>query len=382
MLKLLIIKRWVVIFSVVVGIFCFVSNFKSIKSLYYTNSSVLAALRGDTSLSFERSKIAKNNGFVNSGQSYHQFMLDHQSIDLRNAFTLNPFNVNYIFLYADETIMKEDWHSSSQHFNKIPYARYLSRRGSELANDQDPIQAKKGLYYLCFARKILSESPISNSLGSIFCFTYKAYQKGESLLWFAIKENPKNSSYYSSLSRMYANKNNPVLFRSMLEMARRLDATNVNLLTELGQSFVKEDKLEEGVAYYLQAKKIDPKKPQIYYLLAKAYEKQGNSFFSEIEYIEAINQNPLEHGPRFEWGVALFQKKDFKRAITQFTISSTLKPDHVWSYYYRGICYSHEKNFLKAKNDFNHCLALEPKNETFQRKVDETLKALEERNNL
>lgn len=372
-------KALILIFSVVVTFLFYMANLKQIHSLYLTNLSSLSMLKGNTSHSFELSKKARELGFINSGQWYHQYMLDHQSIDIQQAFLMNPMNVNYIFLFADETILKEDWHSSRQHFNKIPFARYLARRGVEIANDKDPIQAKKGLYYLCFSRKILPEAQISSSLGSIFCFTYKVYQKGEPLLWYALKSNPKNLSYYENLANMYVKKNNFVLSRSILELGRRINNTNVKFLTSIGQSFVRDEKIKESFSYFILAKKIAPKNSQVNYLLAKTYEKQKEYFLAEIEYLEAISQNPSDFGPRFEWGVALYQRQDYKRAITQFTVASTLKPDHVWSYYYRSICYMNEKNYTKAKNDIDTCLTLEPKNEAFLRKKEQISEILEEK---
>lgn len=338
-------------------------------SLYYTNLSVLSALKGNISLSFQESSRAKNIGFLNSGQYYNQYMLDHDGKDLKQAFYLNSTNVNYIFLYADETILKGDWISSAQHFNRVPFARYLSRRGSELANDDDVVNAKKGLYYLSFSRKILSEPQISNSLGSVLCFKYKSYQKGGILLWEALKENPKNTTYYNSLSQTFSNQGNRSLYRSCTELTRRLNPRDTSNLINLGKSFLQDNKVEEGIQYFLYAKVIDKKMPQIHYLLARAYEKQEKYILAESEFLEAIEQNPTDHSPRFEWGVYLFQKKDFSRALTQFTIATTIKPDYVWSYYYRSLCYQEIKNYKKAKEDIAQCLLLDPNNQTYKDKL-------------
>jgi tetratricopeptide (TPR) repeat protein len=296
-------------------------------------------------------------------------MLDHDMNDLKKAFFLNPTNVNYIFLYADETILKGDWLSSTQHFNKIPFARYLARRGAELANDSDPVQAKKGLYYLSYARKILPEPQISSSLGSILCFKYKSYKKGVPLLWEALKENPKNTSFYDSLSRVFANQEKKEMYRSLNELARRLNPLKINTFLNIGSSLVKDNKIDEGIQYFKYAKTLDPKMPQIHYSLARAYEKQEKTFLAEAEYLEVIELNPSDQGPRFEWGVFLFQKKDFSRALTQFTVAITLKPDFVWSYYYRSLCYLESKNLEKAKEDMEQCLLLEPTNQSFKNKL-------------
>jgi tetratricopeptide (TPR) repeat protein len=353
---------------------------KGIKSLYYTNLSVLSALKGDTALSYQQSILAKKIGFINSGQYYNQYMLDHNISDLSRAFFLNPTNVNFIFLFADETILKGDWLSSNQHFNQIPFARYLARRGTELANDSDSINAKKGLYYLSYARKILAEPQISNSLGSILCFKYKSYQKGESLLWEALIKNPRNISFYDSLSQVFANQGKKELYRSFNELTRRMNPSNLTTLLNIGTSLVNENKIEEGIHYFLYAKAKDQKMPKIHYLLAKAYEKQEKPTLAEKEYFEAIETNPTDSGPRFEWGQVLFQRKDFKRAITQFTIAITLKPDYVWNYYYRGLCYEENQNWQKALTDFNQCLSMEPSNKSFMNRIDRLNKLMDQHN--
>jgi tetratricopeptide (TPR) repeat protein len=358
-----------IFFSILASLFLifFIGFFHQVfSSLLYTNLSVLSALKGNTSVSYDQSSLAKSLGFINSGQYYNQYMLDHNSYDLKRAFLLNPTNVNFIFLYADETILNGDWLSSSQHFNKIPFARYLARRGMELAYDSDPNLSKKGLYYLSFSRKILSEPQISSFLGSVLCFKYGAYQKGEPLLWEVLKENPKNTTFYDNLSQMFAYQGKQDLYRSCNELSRRLNPSNINTLLSIGNSFVQDNKIEEGVQYLLYAKAKDKKNPQIHYLLARAFEKQGKSLLAEKEYIEAIEFNPANDGPRFEWGIYLYQKKDFVRSVTQLTIAITINPSNIWSYYYRGICYLELKNLKKAKTDFEQCILLDPNNQSFK----------------
>jgi tetratricopeptide (TPR) repeat protein len=117
--------------------------------------------------------------------------------------------------------------------------------------------------------------------------------------------------------------------------------------------------------------------PQIHFLLAGVYEKQEKHLLAESEFLEAIELNPKDHSPRFEWGVYLYQKKDFSRALTQFTIATTLKPDYVWGYYYRSLCYQEINNFQKAKEDIEECLLLEPNNQSFINRLIEINKRLE-----
>jgi len=343
----------------------------TIHSLFLTNISVLNVLKGNLESSYQQSTDAKKNGYINSGQYYHQYMLDHQSSDLEKAFFLNPTNVGYIFLFADETIVKGDWVSSNQFFYSVPFARYLARRGMKLAYDGDPYLAKKGLYYLSFSRKILHDSQMSNFLGSVLCFKYGSYQKGEHLLMQAVQNNPRTPSYYASLSSVAANKGNINLRRSYQEIVRRLDKSNVWTLIDIGYSLLQENKIIESLAYFQKAKSIDHKIPYIYYSLANAYQKLDKQNLAEKEYIDALQINPIDAGPRYEWGMYLFNHKDFSRAVTQFTIALTLQADHVWSYYYRGLSYKEEGKIEKAKSDIEKCLRFEPENQTFKNRLDE-----------
>lgn len=342
-----------------------------IHSLFLTNISVLNILEGNLVASYQKSIEAKKIGFINSGQFYNQYMLDHQKQDLEKAFLLNPKNVNYIFLFADETIINGDWISSNHFLFSVPFARYLARRGMELAYDSDIYQAKKGLYYLSFSRKILQDSQISNFLGSVLCFKYNSYQKGEPLLIQAIVNNPYIPSYYSSLAYVNANKSNLPLRRSYQEIARRLDLTNIWTLMDMGNSLLQENKIDESILYYKEAKKIDSSMPYVYYSLANAFQKQDKINLAEKEYLDALRINSLDSGPRYEWGVFLYNRKEFLRAITQFTLAITLKPDNPWSYYYRALSYKNVGKFENAKRDIMKCLSFDINNQTFKNFLNE-----------
>ena len=358
------------IFCCSVIVFCICYQ-QQIYSLLLTNISVLNLLKGNLNEAYQKSVEAKKIGFFNSGQFYNQYMLDHQSSDLEKAFFLNPRNVNYIFLFTDETMVNGDWISSNQFFFSVPFARYLARRGMELAYDSDIYQAKKGLYYLSFSRKILQDSQMSSFLGSILCFKYGSYQKGEPLLIQAIINNPRIPSYYSSLASVSANKGNTPLRRSYQEIARRLDFSNIWTLLDMGNTLIQENKTNESLVYFQKAKTIDSTIPYIYYSLANAYLKLEQPNLAEKEYIEALQINPMDSGPRYEWGVFLYNKKDFLRAITQFTIAITLQPDNLWSYYYRALSYKNESKFENAIKDIEKCSSLDPNNQTFKNLLKE-----------
>ena len=340
-----------------------------IMSLFYTNLSVLSALKGNSFNADHYLLLAKKNGFFNSGQYYHQYILDHNPSDLKKAFLKNPKNVNYILLYADETILKGDWLSSNQYFNNIPFARYLARRGMEIAYNQDAQLAKKGLYYLCFSRKILKDAQISNFLGSVLCNRYKSYQKGEPLLFDAIKENPKNPNFYNNLASVKSNERKIVLYRSFTETSRRLDDSNVQTYLSIGNSLIQENNPKEGIYFFLKAKNMDPKSSNIRYSLARAYEKLGNYSLAESEYLSAVGLNPYDYNPRYEWGVFLYQHKEYSRSIIQFSLAISLKSDHVLSFYYRGLCYMEKKNYSKAKDDFAKSLELDPNNQSIKNQL-------------
>ena len=69
---------------------------------------------------------------------------------------------------------------------------------------------------------------------------------------------------------------------------------------------------------------------------------------------------PEKQNPRYQWGVFLYQQREWETALTQLTMSIALKPDHLWSYYYRALVLVELNHQQKALNDLEKALEINP----------------------
>ena len=62
----------------------------------------------------------------------------------------------------------------------------------------------------------------------------------------------------------------------------------------------------------------------------------------------------------YKRGVAYYGKKDYDKAISEFTEVIRLKPNYAEAYYYRGYAYAHNGNYDRAISDLNEAIRLNP----------------------
>jgi tetratricopeptide (TPR) repeat protein len=65
----------------------------------------------------------------------------------------------------------------------------------------------------------------------------------------------------------------------------------------------------------------------------------------------------------YDRGIIYLKKKDYQKALSDFTESINLEKDFPSSYYNRGCCYYYLKNCNKALNDFKMTIKLYPDHE-------------------
>jgi len=77
-----------------------------------------------------------------------------------------------------------------------------------------------------------------------------------------------------------------------------------------------------------------------------------------------FGRNPQDPVDNYERGVALFDKKDYNGAITDFTNAIKINPRCVAAYRYRGLAFYHNRQYDEAIADFSKAVSLEPQNAT------------------
>ncbi|RPJ62643.1 MAG: tetratricopeptide repeat protein [Dehalococcoidia bacterium] len=138
----------------------------------------------------------------------------------------------------------------------------------------------------------------------------------------------------------------------------------------------KEDYLGRGMAYtgiseydmaahdFDQAILIDPGYPDAYYWRAHLNGKYRQDYSSALnDYAKVIDLNGKYVYDAYNGcGETYYKLNDFDRAISEFSVLLTLKPDYWLAYYNRGLCYAGTRQYQQAVSDFKQYLALDTNN--------------------
>jgi tetratricopeptide (TPR) repeat protein len=187
----------------------------------------------------------------------------------------------------------------------------------------------------------------------------------------ALKIDPHNAKAKSG-------KENVVL---KIELLKKLTAEALELTLQSGDKLYAMEAYDEAIAIYEMALEDDPnntrakagienaKKAKTKAATAENFFKSGNEHFQKkdydkaiADYTEAIKLKPRLAEAYFNRGVAYLQKKDFDRAIADFTEAIKLNPRADGAYSNRGDAYFQKKDYDKAIADFEAALNINPNN--------------------
>jgi tetratricopeptide (TPR) repeat protein len=356
-------KKLTVIYSLFLFsvVFVFIISSTKCRIAYHFNYSALQFLSGDTSKALQQvSSQDCSKESLASAYYYHNFLLSQNSVCLSRAFYAKPSSFFYLMSYTDQFMNEREWIKARPFFYSIRWARYLTRKGMELANKTEEDSAYRGLFYLLFAKKISPNTRISHDLGSVLAFRHQAYHKGEALLLEALKKDNRNAQVYRSFGRLYQKKNQTALAISYYECARRLDPGNNSNYIDIARIYRDEKSYEQAINWYNSAQKLDPFQETAYYEKARIYTLLDEKAKAFAEYRQIVFLLPEKQNPRYQWGVFLYQQREWETALTQLTMSIALKPDHLWSYYYRALVLVELNHQQKALNDLEKALEINP----------------------
>jgi tetratricopeptide (TPR) repeat protein len=101
---------------------------------------------------------------------------------------------------------------------------------------------------------------------------------------------------------------------------------------------------------------------------ASAYNNRGTADSGKKDYdkaianyTEAILLDPQFAKAYFNRGVAQYNKKDYDRAIADYTQAIRLDPNYASAYYNRGLAYDYKKDYDKAIADYTEAIRLNPR---------------------
>lgn len=194
------------------------------------------------------------------------------------------------------------------------------------------------------------------------CFEYKNYRCAVEYFSRVIETDPKNINAFEKRGLSYFN------FGSSVGSADYVDG----LLT--GQNT---RNLDNAVADFTQAIKLNPSKAQNYFYRATAYSygdgKDKTLFDKAIaDLTKAVSlepQNAVYYKTRGY--IYYFFRNDFANAFADYDRAIALRPEHADAYYRRGELYanSHRLNlrhdYQKAFDDYSAAIKLEPNKEDY-----------------
>lgn len=340
-------------------------------NILITRQSLLGAVQGSPEKAAEELLSIPRQYRLFSSQDYLAFRLSSQPVDLRSAFLRNPYNLTYLIQYSDQIQSSQDWASTGNFFHQLAFARFLSEHTTRLANSKNPTEAKIGLFFKAYAKKIVRDADTNNQLGSLFINKYKAYQKGLPLFQESLKLQPKEIRTYTTLGNLYQTAKQPVLSRSYYSLALRINPTQFSLYVNLAQNLIRDQHPIEALAYLRQAVAFLPDQIASAHSLASLFVKAGEPEEGETVLLAFLCKKPTDAEIRYRYALFLKERGDTHRAITQLSVSLALDPTYEKSYWERANIWIQQALWERAKSDLQQALKYKPDNQTYQRKMEQ-----------
>ena len=122
---------------------------------------------------------------------------------------------------------------------------------------------------------------------------------------------------------------------------------------------------DNAIAYYKKAGEINPKNAEIPYYIGYLYSEQQNWAQSELYLKKAISLNPASEAKKLltyvsqngavgilNEGIDMFEKQDYKNALSKFNEVLKKESTNAYAYYYRAMIYDEQKQTQLAINDY------------------------------
>lgn len=340
-------------------------------NLMITRKSLMVAVQGSSEKASDLFLSIPRQYRLVSSQDYLAYRLTSQSVDLRSSFLRNPFNLTYLIQYSDQMQSSQDWALTKNYFYQLAFARFLSEHTSMLANSKNPSEAKSGLFFKAFAKKMLMDVDTNNQLGSLLINKYKAYQKGLPLYQESLKFQPNDIPTYTAIGNLYQSIKNPTLSRSYYSAALRLNPTQFTLYIALAQNLIREGYTEEALAYLRKAVEFLPENAASAQTLASLLAKASAPEEGEALLRNCLHQKPTDAEIRYRYALFLKEIGNIHQSITQLTISLALDPLSDKNYFERASLYMRLELWEKARSDLQKAMQIKPDNQSYQRKMEQ-----------
>lgn len=328
-------KRSVVLLSVI-----FVSLMLAMSCRHKTTSNTpgepLQNDTIDTTLENLNDRIGKDS--LNADNFYERslYYIDNKDInsalsDIGKAIQLNDKNADYFVALSDIYLA----------MNRIPNCMEALKKAEEIDPKNNTALLKLAEVYF-----------ILQDYKSVHLYTKKA-----------LENNINDPLAYFIRGYAALEQGDTVMAIKNFEKTADLDQDNYGAYIELGTIYsAKHNPLAEG--YFQAAVRINPNRPEGYYMLGMFY--QGQAYFEKaVEiYNKLIVVSPGYKEAYYNLGyINLVHFFDFDASVDYFTKAINIDPKYTDAYFNRGYSYELMEDFPNARKDYQKALEITPNDE-------------------
>jgi tetratricopeptide (TPR) repeat protein len=168
--------------------------------------------------------------------------------------------------------------------------------------------------------------------------------------WFNTQENILLTDDYAPVDNLLA----------PLHLTKIRGLTGAQEHSNAGVELARQGKLEEAIAEYSEAIRLEPHLVLVYTNRGIAYAKLGQFQRAIQDYDEAIRLDPQYAHAYYSRGAAYAELSQFQRAIQDYDEAIRLDPQYAQAYNYRGIAHVWLGQFQRAIQDYDEAIRLEP----------------------
>ncbi|WP_019504759.1 tetratricopeptide repeat protein [Pleurocapsa sp. PCC 7319] len=132
------------------------------------------------------------------------------------------------------------------------------------------------------------------------------------------------------------------------------------VISNLGNIFEQQGKLESAEEYYQQALKLKPDYAEAFYNLGNVLDKQGKLEAASASYQQALKLNPQLAEAHHNLGNVLKQQGKLEAAIASYQQALRLKPDYAQAHHNLGNIFFNQGKLEAALESYQQALRLKP----------------------
>ena len=135
---------------------------------------------------------------------------------------------------------------------------------------------------------------------------------------------------------------------------------DVDVLMMLADSYRRTDKPEQALSFYLEARQIEPNRPEIHENIGALYFYLRRLNEAKHYLTEAIKYNPLSDVSYLNLGHIYFIQDSLEKAASSYKMALEISPTIIDAIYYLGLCEYKLRHFTAAEQHWKRLLQIEP----------------------